>query len=95
MQRLLCIVATFFLVIPAKAQVRNYGPLKIDFSKAKLMQDFIVAPAKNPQGQYLYIGVFCRERLFNFTGAEYKWKEWNDPATLYEARIVDDICNQI
>ena len=70
MQRPLCIAATLLLAIPANAQVSNYGPLRVDFSKAKQMDEFIVIPAKSPRGQYLYIGVFSKERLFNFTGAE-------------------------
>ena len=95
MQRLLCIAASLFLAIPANAQVRNYGPLRVDLSKAKQMDEFIVVPAKNPRGQYLYVGVFCKERLFNFTGAEFKWKQWNSPETMHEARIVADMSNQI
>ena len=95
MKRFLCISVSLLLSIPAKAQVRSYGPLRVDLSKAKQMDEFIVVPAKNPRGQYLYIGVFCKERLFNFTGAEYKWKEWNIPETMHEAKIVADMCNQI
>ena len=89
MQRLLCIAASLLLAIPANAQVRNYGPLRVDLSKAKQMDEFIVVPAKNPRGQYLYVGVFCKERLFN------KWKEWSNPETMHEAKIVADMCNQI
>ena len=95
MQHLLYIVVSLLLAIPANAQVRNYGPLRVDLSKAKQMDEFIVVPAKNPRGQYLYVGVFCKERLFNFTGAEFKWKQWNSPETMHEAKIVADMCDQI
>ena len=95
MKRLLCIVATLSVTFPVKAQVRNYGPLILDFSQAKQMEESIVVPAKNSKGQPLYVAAFCEERLFNFTGAEFEWNDWNKPVTVHESKIVADICNQI
>ena len=80
---------------PARAEIRKYGPLILDFGRAQKMEQSTVVPAINPQKQPLFIAVLCAERLFNFTGAELKWNDWNEPATIHEARIVADVCNFI
>ncbi|QNI97971.1 hypothetical protein SynRS9902_02092 [Synechococcus sp. RS9902] len=59
------------------------------------MGNSIVVPGINPQKQPLFIAVLCAERLFNFTGAGSKWNDWNEPATIYEAKIIADVCNFI
>ena len=95
MKRLLYLAATLSITCPVNAQVRNYGPLILNFSQAKQMEGSIVVPAKNSKGQPLYVAAFCEERFFNFTGAEFEWSEWSKPATVHESKIVADICNQI
>ena len=95
MKRLLFLVAIISTTFTVKAQVRNYGPLILNFSQAKQMEESIVVPAKNSKGQPLYVAAFCEERLFNFTGAEFEWNDWSKPTTVYESKIVADICNQI
>ena len=77
MKRLLYLAATLSVACPVKAQVRNYGPLILNFSQAKQMEGSIVVPAKNSKGQPIYVAAFCEERLFNFTGAEFEWSEWS------------------
>ena len=59
------------------------------------MDDSIVIPAKNSRDQLLFVGIYCEKRLFNFTGAENQWNDWSKPATVHEASIVNDVCNQI
>ena len=81
--------------VPIRAEVRKYGPLILDFGRAQKMGQAIVVPGVNPQKQPLFIAVLCAERLFNFTGAESKWNEWNEPATIHEAKIIADVCNFI
>ena len=95
MNRLLLLVVALLTAVPATAETRKYGPLILDFGRAQKMDKSIVVPAINPQKQPLFVAVLCAERLFNFTGAELKWNEWNEPATIHEARIVADVCNFI
>ena len=93
--------ALFFLLlallttVPATAETRKYGPLILDFGRAQKMGQSIVVPGINPQKQPLFIAVLCAERLFNFTGAATKWNNWNEPATIHEAKIITDVCNFI
>jgi len=91
----LIFLAMLWMAVPTSAQVRQYGPLKLDFRQARKMDRSIVIPAKNPRGQILFVGIFCEKRLFNFTGASQQWKEWNQPETIHELKIVNDVCNSI
>ena len=94
--KILPFVAAFLSITStARAQVRTYGPLVLNFDEATRIENTIVLPAKNQQGQALFLGIFCEERLFNFTGEGYRWKDWGSPTNVYEARIVSDVCNQI
>ena len=77
------------------AQERRYGPLRLDLRNVRKNDFAYIIPAKNKRDQALYLGIYCEERLFNFTGAEGQWKEWETPQNVHEARIVADICNQI
>ena len=95
MNRLPFLVAALLTAVPAIAETRKYGPLIIDFGRAQKMGDSIVVPGLNAQKQPLFIAVLCAERLFNFTGAGSKWNDWNEPATIHEAKIVADVCNFI
>ena len=95
MNRLLLLVVALLTAVPAIAENRKYGPLILDFGRAQKMGKSIVVPGINPQKQPLFIAVLCAERLFNFTGAEFKWNDWNEPATIHEAKIIADVCNFI
>ena len=77
------------------AQVRKYGPLRLDLRNVRKDDFAFIVPAINKQDQTLFLGIYCEERLFNFTGAGGQWKEWDTPQNVYEARIIADICNQI
>ena len=77
------------------AQDRKYGPLRLDLRNVRKNDFAFIVPAKNKQDQTLFLGIYCEERLFNFTGAGGKWKVWETPQNVYEARIIADICNQI
>ena len=77
------------------AQVRKYGPLRLDLRNARKVDSAFIIPAKNKQDQTLFLGIYCEKRLFNFTGAGGQWKEWETPHNVHEARIVADVCNQI
>ena len=89
------LVIAFLTTAPAIAETRKYGPLMLDFARAQQMGQSIIVPGTNPRKQSLFIAVLCEERLFNFTGAESKWNEWNKPANIHEAKIIADVCNFI
>jgi len=95
MKRLFFLVIALLTTVPAIAETRKYGPLTLDFGRAQKMGQSTVVPGVNPQKQPLFIAVLCENRLFNFTGAELKWNNWNKPATIYEAKIIADVCNFI
>ena len=95
MKPFLAVVASLLVASPALAEVKTYGPLRLNFRQAKTMDDSIVIPAKNSRGQVLFVGVFCKDQLFNFTGAGNQWREWSKPVNVHEARIVAEVCNQI
>ena len=88
MKCLFFLVIALLTTVPAIAETRKYGPLILDFGRAQKMGDSIVVPGVNPQKQPLFIAVLCAERLFNFTGAGSKWNDWNEPATIHEAKIL-------
>ena len=89
----------FFILLisqsDVRAQERRYGPLRLDLRNVRKNDFAFIIPAKNKQDQALFLGIYCKERLFNFTGAGGLWKEWEPPQNVYEARIVADVCNQI
>ena len=95
MKRLLFVAATLLLGFTAEAEVRGYGALTLDFTRARKMGQSIVVPAKNDQKQKLYVAVVCEGRVFNSTGDEMKWGEWSEPKNIFESRIVADVCNFI
>ena len=95
MNSILFLAIALLTAVPVIAETRKYGPLTLDFGRAQKMGNSIVVPGINPQKQPLFIAVLCAERLFNFTGAGSKWNNWNEPATIHEAKIVADVCNFI
>ena len=95
MKRLLFVAATLLLGFTAEAEVRGYGALTLDFSRATKNGKSIVVPGENDQKQKLYIAVVCEGRVFNSTDNQMEWSEWNEPKNLFESRIVADVCNFI
>ena len=95
MKRLLFVAITLLLGFTAEAEVRGYGALTLDFTRARKTGQTIVVPTKNGQKQNLYVGVVCEGRVFNSTDDEMKWGEWSEPKNIFESRIVADICNFI
>ena len=95
MKRLLFIAATLLLALSAKAEVRGYGGLTLDFTRAKKTGKSIIVPGENDQKQKIHVAVACEGRLFNSTNDEIKWGEWSEPKNIFESRIVADICNFI
>ena len=95
MKRLLGLLSVIPLASHAVAQERTYGPIRLDYNNARKIDFAIIIPAKNQQNQSLFLGIYCEDRLFNFTGAEGRWKEWEIPVNVHEARIVADACNQL
>ena len=71
---------------------KRYGPLRIFMGQAKLMNGSIVIPAKNSGGQYLFVGVYCEKKLFNFTGSGFQWGVWERPVYSHEEQVVRDVC---
>ena len=97
MKRLLFVATTLLLGFTAEAEVRGYGALTLDFTRARKtgQTKTIVVPAKNGQKQKLYVAVVCEGRVFNSTDDEMKWGEWSEPKNIFESRIVADVCNFI
>tara|TARA_B100002051_G_scaffold184212_1_gene174364 strand:- start:1840 stop:2127 length:288 start_codon:yes stop_codon:yes gene_type:complete len=95
MKRLLFVAATLLLAFTAEAEVRGYGALTLDFTRAKKTGQSIVIPAENDQTQKLFVAVICEGRVFNATDNEMKWGEWREPKNIFESRIVADVCNFI
>ena len=93
MKPVFALLALSLLGGPAKAELRQYGPLNVDFSQSKTMNGAIMLRATNSRDQVLFVGAYCDKRLFNYTGAEYKWKTWSKPATANEEQLVVDLCN--
>ena len=89
------ITATLLLALPAKAEVRGYGGITLDFTRAKKTGKSIIVPGKNEHKQKIYVAVACERRIFNSTQDEMKWGEWSEPKNIFESRIVADICNFI
>ena len=94
-KRPLFITATLLLALSAKAEVRGYGGITLDFTKAKNTGKSIIVPGKNEHKQKIYVAVACERRIFNSTQDEMKWGEWSEPKNIFESRIVADICNFI
>ena len=94
-KRLLFITATLLLALSAKAEVRGYGGITLDFTRAKKTGKSIIVPGKNEHKQKIYVAVACERRIFNSTQDEMKWGEWSEPKNIFESRIVADICNFI
>ena len=95
MKRLLFIAASLLLALSAKAEVRGYGGLTLDFTRAKKTGKSIIVPGKNDQTQKIHVAVACEGRLFNSTNNEMEWSEWSEPKNIFESRIVAAICNFI
>ena len=95
MKHLLFIAATLLLSLSTKAEVRGYGGLTLDFTRAKKTGKSIIVPGKNEKKQKIYVAVACEGRILNSTQDEMKWGEWSKPKNIFESRIVADICNFI
>mgnify|MGYP001223323549 FL=1 len=95
MKRLLFIAATLLLALSANAEVRGYGGLTLDFTRAKKMGKSIIVPGENDQKQKIHVAVACEGRVFNSTNDEMEWGEWSKPKNIFESRVVADICNFI
>ena len=95
MKLLLFVAATLSLAFTAEAEVRGYGALTLDFTRARKTGQSIVIPAENDQKQKLFVAVICEGRVFNSTDDEMKWGEWREPKNIFESRIVADVCNFI
>ena len=95
MKLVLFIAATLLLALSAKAEVRGYGGLTLDFTRAKKTGESIIVPGETDQKQKIYVAVACEGRIFNSTNDEMKWGEWGEPRNIFESRIVADVCNFI
>lgn len=95
MKRFLFVTASLLLAFTAEAEVRGYGALTLDFTRARKTGQSIVIPAERDQKQKLHVAVVCEGRVFNSTDIEMKWGEWREPNNIFESRIVADVCNFI
>ena len=95
MKHLPFIAATLLLALSAKAEVRGYGGLTLDFTRAKKTGKSIIVPGENDQKQKIYVAVTCDGRVFNSTNDDMEWGKWSKPKNIFESRIVADICNFI
>ena len=62
MKRLLFISATLVLTLSEKAEVRGYGGLTLDFTRAKKTEKPIIVPGENDQKQKIYVAAACERR---------------------------------
>ena len=92
MKPVFALLALSLLGGSANAELRQYDPLSVDFSQSKTMNGAIILRATNSKDQVLFVGAYCDKGLFNYTGAEYKWKTWSKPATADEEQLVIDLC---
>ena len=95
MKRLLFTATTLLLALSAKAEVRGYGGLTLDFTRAKKTGESIIVPGETDQKQKIYVAVACEGRIFNSTNDVMEWGKWSEPKNIFESRIVADICNFI
>ena len=65
MKRLLFVAITLLLGFTAEAEVRGYGALTLDFTRARKIDQTIVVPAKNGQKRKFANGVRVRALAAN------------------------------
>ncbi len=71
---------------------KEYGPLKVDWNKWKLMGGSYVAPTINKEGKPLYLAINCNFRKLNSTGLNGSWKSWFSPLAKFEKDLINDVC---
>ena len=92
MKRFIFVAASLLIAFAAEAEVRGYGALTLDFTRARKTGQSIVIPAERDQKQKLHVAVACEDRVFNSTDDDMKWGEWREPNNIFESRIVADVC---
>ncbi len=73
---------------------KNFGPLKVNWSNWKAMQDSYVTPAINKSGKPLFLAVNCSSSKLNSTGKNGEWKQWFLPVKDFEFNLLDDLCEE-
>ncbi len=71
---------------------RTYGPLQVNWSNWKFMNDGYVAPTIHKNGSALYLAINCSLRKINSTGSNGAWRNWFSPVTNFEEDLVNDLC---
>ena len=75
-----------------QSDLRNYGPLKIDWSMWKSRGEKHIVPALNQDGKLLYVALNCTTRFINVKADTGKWKNWLMPKQPFEHRLIYDFC---
>ena len=75
-------------------QIRNYGPLQVDWSGWISKQGSYLAPSLNQEGKPLYLALNCDKGKLNVTGKNGTWKGWSVPKLQFERRLLKDLCTE-
>ena len=74
---------------------RQYGDLKINWSRWRSKSNNHIAPAVNKSNQPLYIAINCQAQMINTTGLNSVWKGWLSPSADFERKLIADLCGLI
>ncbi len=71
---------------------RKYGPLEINWTKWKVFEGSLVAPAINNNGKPLLLAVNCTSSKLTWRASKDNWKKWFLPKKDFEFNLIDDLC---
>tara|TARA_Y100001968_G_C19423694_1_gene753195 strand:+ start:524 stop:1282 length:759 start_codon:yes stop_codon:yes gene_type:complete len=71
---------------------KDYGSLKVNWSKWNVRDGNHIAPTINKSGQPLFIALNCETRKINATKGDGQWREWFAPKEVFEFNLLNDIC---
>ena len=83
-----------FKIKTKESDWRQYGPLKIDWTKWQPLGGSYVTPTLNKEGKALYLAINCSAKKINATGANGTWKNWIEPIEQFEYDLIRDLCKQ-
>ncbi len=74
-------------------QRSEYGPLYLYFEYLIKKGDKYILPARNSQGQNIYLALSCSKQKINVSTDSMTWKSWLSPSKPFEYRLINEICN--
>ena len=73
--------------------LRNYGPIKIDWAVWRKLNGSLVAKGLNSSGKGFYLAINCKSKKINVTGKNGLWKGWSKAYKDFELKLIEDLCN--